>query len=161
MVDYSRKLNDCKDFDSVFEVVKHTAESVIHRHRAGLTLSLARLPLHTGAYFAGTNLIVLNQSLLEVVKARAKDIGEVNAFVYHVLLHEYLHSLGFYNERKVRQLVKYISETVLAQNPRVLKLARGDIWLIYPELRTMTSYAEANKFEVVRDFDKSSTPYYG
>ena len=69
------------------------------RHRAGLTLYLAELPTNVGAFYpVGSNVIVMNKELLKVVDESPKSKRVKTSFVYSILLHEYLHSLGYLNE---------------------------------------------------------------
>ena len=69
-------------------------------------LFLDDLPLQLGAYYPiGTNNIVLNRSLVEIVEASVCSKQTVNALVYNLLLHEYLHALGEYSEAEVRRMV--------------------------------------------------------
>ena len=103
------RLEQSKDFNDVFNLVKAAVENTIRLHRAGLTLVLSSLPNHIGAYHVmGSNLIVMNRNILAMVQATSSSKAEENAFVFSILTHEYLHALGFADEGTVRNMVKKI-----------------------------------------------------
>lgn len=156
------KLEISTNFDEVFEVVKRSVENTLGVHRAGLTLVLAQLPNYIGAYhIVGSNLIVMNRTILSVVESAAKNRSEINAFVYSILIHEYLHSLGYYKETEVRRLAREVSEDNLGNDHRATQMASGNFWDFYPELKNLTAGRTTDRFEIISDFDKSSMPYIG
>ena len=74
-------------------------------------LFLDDLPLQLGAYYpVGTNNIVLNRALVDLVEASVSSKLMVNALIYNLLLHEYLHALGEYSEREVRRMVVEVAQ---------------------------------------------------
>ncbi|MFQ6012006.1 MAG: hypothetical protein ACE5KG_07520, partial [Nitrososphaerales archaeon] len=99
MVDFLNlkvRLAHAKNFNEVFDIVKTSVEQVLSIHRAGLTLVLAELPNGLGAYHvSGSNIIVLNRSILDAVRSVARSEEELNSFIFSILTHEYLHSLGY------------------------------------------------------------------
>ena len=131
-------------------------------HRARLTLILADLPNAIGAYhISGSNLIVLNRVVLNAMKTITKSSEELNAFVFSILMHEYLHSLGYGEEVLVRSLVKRVSEENLGRDHPSVRMANGNLFRLYPQLRGMGEGKLGQEFEVIKDFDKSSMPYIG
>jgi len=98
-LDYSMELDKCEDFSDVFELVKKAVKDVLGRWRVGLMLVLADLPINIGAYHSlGSNSIVVNRKILEAVKDSIKSKRKLNSWIFLVLLHEYLHSLGYVDE---------------------------------------------------------------
>ena len=92
---YCSMIDDAKGFRGVWKIVKQTVKVTLGKHRKGMLLFLDDLPLHLGAYHQlGTNNIVLNRSLVNIVESVTKSKKLVNAFVYSILTHEYLHALG-------------------------------------------------------------------
>lgn len=160
--DLRTRLETSDNFDEVFDIVKRTVEKTLGMHRAGLTLVLAELPNYVGAYhIMGSNLIVMNKTILELVKARAKSKAELNAFVFSILAHEYLHSLGVYDEARVRRLVHQVSVDHFGQSHPTIDMASSNLAEIYPELKYLGRGRASDDFEVIHDFDKSSMPYIG
>ena len=88
-----------------------------------MMLFLDDLPLQLGAYYpVGTNNIVLNRALVEIVEAAMKDKPTVNALIYNLLLHEYLHALGEMSEIGVRREVVEVAKKASAK-PTLLQLS--------------------------------------
>ncbi len=99
-------LDKAKNYAEVWQIVKETAEFALGKRRNSMMLFLDDLPLQLGAYHSvGTNNIVLNRALVEIVEASLSDKPTVNALVYNLLLHEYLHALGELSETGVRREV--------------------------------------------------------
>ena len=107
---YRSRIDEAEGFSGVWEIVKDSVKASLGEHRLGMLLFLDDLPLHLGAYHPlGTNNIVLNRSLVNIVEAVTKSRRLVNAFVYNILTHEYLHALGHISEAEVRSLVYDVS----------------------------------------------------
>jgi hypothetical protein len=156
------RLEQSKDFNDVFSLVKAAVEKTIRLHRAGLTLVLSPLPNHIGAYHVmGSNLIVMNRNILAMVQATSSSKAEENAFVFSILTHEYLHALGFADEGTVRNMVKKISIENLGEDHLVVQMSSGDFLKLYPQLRTLAPDKDSNGYEIVKDFDSSRMPYIG
>lgn len=158
-----RKVEQAKDYDEIFETVKRAVEYGIGRHRAGLALVLTDMPNTVGAYHpVGSNCIVLNESLIRAMKAVVKNSAEVNSFVFMVLMHEYLHSLGFMDEVLVRKKCREISSVVLGPDHVSARMAIGNWLEMYPQLSMVIQRRSApDQFERVDKFDSSSMNYIG
>jgi hypothetical protein len=155
------RLDSCEEFSDVFALVKKTAEISLGCRRSGLMLYLARLPQNIGAFHAmGTNGIVMNRNALDVVTRGTGSLREINAYVYSTLLHEYLHALGYVDERDVRRLVYHISLDSFGVDHPATKLAsRGPNTLLQDPRRTKTSLDLNVDVEVIPDLEKSSRNY--
>ncbi len=106
-MDLSSLLSDCDDLSDVFEVVKKIVEDTLGQRRAGLMLGLSDLPLYVaGFYVIGSNIIVINENLYN--RVLEENSNAINTWSFQVLLHEYLHSLGYRSESEVRRLVREI-----------------------------------------------------
>lgn len=160
MESMAKRLRQCKDFNEVFQLVKFAVEQSLGKHRAGLTLVLAELPNSVGAYhIMGSNIIVMNKTILDAVRAMAKSKEELNSFVFSILAHEYLHSMGHTDEKNVRLLVRKASVENFGNNHQTVKFAFGDLFGMYPQLRALGPGKIGEEFFVVKEFDKSSMPY--
>jgi hypothetical protein len=148
------------DYDTVFRVVRAAVHGVLGIERPGLGLGLSDLPPQLGAYWQVTgNLIVLNESLVETMRANAQSPLELNAFVFVILAHEYLHSLGYLDERGVRQVTAKVARAAFGPEHIVTRMAEGDLWRMYPFL----AYARDGRgrhFKVVSRFDLDATQTY-
>ena len=86
--EYRSRLENAEGYGEVWEIVKATAKSSLNERRVGMMLFLDDLPLRLGAYHSlGTNNIVLNRALVNIVEAASKSKRLINSFVYVLLLH--------------------------------------------------------------------------
>jgi len=160
MSSIAERLDLCRDFSDVFELVKRSTEKSLGRRRAGLMLYLARLPNHIGAFHTlGSNGIVMNRTTLDMVTHGAHSLREINSYVYSILLHEYLHALGYVDERDVRRLVYDVSvETFGPSHPATEIAAKGPA-AFFPEITINDLPFETPDVEVVPDIERSSHRY--
>jgi hypothetical protein len=101
--EYRSRLEKAKGYGEVWEVVKDIVKTSLNERRAGMVLFLDDLLLQLGAYHSlGTNNIILNRALVNIVEATSKSKGLITPFVYVLLLQEYLHALGRPKESQVR-----------------------------------------------------------
>lgn len=158
---YRRVLEESEDFGTIFELVKEVVYKVTGLRRAGLTLGLADLPPTIAAYHPfASNAIVLNRLILRAVQKIAKDRVEVNAYIFTVLMHEYLHSLGILDEREVRPLVHKICAETLGERHPAVEMARKGLSDIFPRLLEAIEVS-GEGVELVKDFDRSTITYIG
>jgi hypothetical protein len=157
---HSSKLEGAKGYGEVWEIVKDTVKNFLGKHRVGMMLFIDDLPLNLGAYHpVGTNNIVLNKSLVEIVAAATKTKLEVNAFIYTLLAHEYVHALGYLSEAEARRLVYQISSFSFGRNHLATRLARNSPWSLLKGVPINSLTAPKSGMEVVRDFEKPNQDY--
>jgi len=160
LVSMAERLDSCEDFGDVFGLVKRSAERSLGRRRAGLMLYLARLPKHIGAYHSvGTNGIVMNRTTLDMVARGARSLREINSYVYSILLHEYLHSLGYVEERDVRRLVYDISLDAFGPDHPATQIAAKGPAVFFPQIALTDIQPDTADVEVVPDLERSSRNY--
>jgi hypothetical protein len=157
---FARALDGEADYDGVFRVVRDAVHRVLGVERPGLGLGLSNLPPYVGAYWQVTgNLIVLNEGLVQAMRANARSPLEFNSFVYVILAHEYLHSLGYLDERAVRKVTAHVTRSAFGDGHPATRMAEGDLWRLYPFL----AYAppgDGRRLKVVPRFDLASTATY-
>ncbi len=91
--------------------------------------------LQLGAYYpVGTNNIVLNRALVEIVEASMSDKPTVNALVYNLLLHEYLHALGDLSETGVRREVVEVAKKCFGEEHIATVVARKSPWVLLKDI---------------------------
>ena len=157
---YRSKLKEANGYGEVWNTVKETVKDCLGKHRVGMMLFLDHLPLQLGAYHSvGTNNIVLNKSLVEIVEATVDSRLEVNAFVYSILLHEYLHALGYMSEHEVRRLVHRISRESFGKDHVATNLAEKSPWTLLQGAGIPSFVQSKGQMEIVKDFDRSSQDY--
>jgi len=155
-----QRLERPADYDQIFQVVRGAVRSVLGVERPGLGLTLSDLPPQLGAYWQITgNMIVLNEGLVDAMRANAETPLELNSFVYVILAHEYLHSLGYIDERAVREVTARVTRDAFGPEHPATKMAEGDLWRMYPFL----AYARGGhgrRLKVVSRFDLDTTQTY-
>jgi len=154
---YVERLDKSRDFRDIFVLVKKVVKDTISEARVGLMLVLADLPVQVGAFHeVGSNAIVVNRKLLNAVVKSSRSLREINSYIFSILLHEYLHTLGHLNENEVRELAAEITKRTLGQDhpateftlkgftenmQRFLDRGETDLPQIIPDLeRTTQSY---------------------
>jgi len=155
---FIEKLERCNGYGEIFDLVKKAVKKALGLHRVGLLLYLENLPPHVGAYHQlGSNGIVLNKLLINLMNKSLISKTDFNSLIFSLLLHEYLHSLGFINEEEVRQLVYEISLKTFGENHPAVKMA-----LRPPALNLPTPLPREllnHEIEIVKDFEKIEHPY--
>ncbi len=157
---YRLRLDEAKGYSEIWELVKDTVKTALGERRVGMMLFLDDLPIRLGAYHPiGTNNIVLNRTLVQVVEAATKSQRLVNAFIYTLLLHEYLHALGYVHEAEARLLVYRVSERSFGEDHVVSRLARTSPWALLKDVPLSLIEAPKRVMEIVKDFEKSNQKY--
>jgi hypothetical protein len=155
-------LAHAESFDRIFEMVKTATEESLGRHRAGLTLVLGDIPNSVGAYHQmGSNTIVMNRNLLKIVQKLSRSKARVNSYVFMILLHEYLHTLGFESDKQVRDLSQQISRRFFGGRHLAGDMAVKPLDRFFPDLPKFVAFRDKGAYETVHRFDSSSTPYIG
>lgn len=158
------KMEKAVKLADIFEIVKAAVWKSEMRSRGGLMLGLANLGNHPrgfiGAFYpVGSNVIVMNKIPLQRITETKKELFKPYAF--HVLLHEYIHSLGHLDETFVRQKVYEITLDVFGENHIATQMAKDTSRffqnLVYPDIAWKGNDA---KIEIVEGFDRSSADYF-
>jgi len=163
---FDKKLDGCTTLAEVFELVKQSVKKFMNRHRSGLMLGLANLGMKRGYFvgafhLVGSNIIVMNRVPLETA-LRTTDKKVYNAYCFHLLLHEYLHSLGHIDEDEVRELTQEICELALGNTHPATVMGERGIDFYFPKVTYFTrqfSLPRDIQIEFVKDFDSSSAWY--
>jgi hypothetical protein len=152
----SDEFENAKGYSDIFALVKKAVKKSLGQHRVGLMLYLGNLPMKVGAFHPmGTNDIVLNRRLLN---ASAKSRPAWKAYVFTILLHEYIHSLGYADERQVRGLTYRVCVDNFGREHPVAEAAVTGPWVkISPE--AYESMGEELELERVRDFERIDSGY--
>jgi len=148
------------DYDGVFRVVRDAVHRVLGIERPGLGLALSNLPPQLGAYWQVTgNLIVMNEGLVEAMRAESGSPVQLNSFVFVILAHEYLHALGYLDEGAVRRVTAHVARAALGPAHPATKMAEGDLWKMFPFL-VYAPRGDGQRLRIVPRFDLASTQNY-
>ena len=107
-MNYAKELNKAEDLSEIFEVVKTLVKEFLGRERSGLMLGLADLGgkpgFFVGAFYPiGSNFIIMNKTPMRAVEATKPHLYK--AYCFHILLHEYCHTIGILTKEKTELLL--------------------------------------------------------
>jgi len=155
-----------KNLIDSFEQVKETVRKSMGCSRAGLMLGLQELGStlngFIGAYYpVSSNIIVVNKTpLRRIIDTNPKLL---KPYTFHVLLHEYIHSLGYLDEEITKLKTYEISKENFGENHIITKFS-SDITqffpnLVYPVVGWLPP-EDVSTIKIVKGFDWSNTNNY-
>lgn len=159
-------LEKAETVGDVYNIVKSAVAEVLRRERAGLMLGFSELGLNqngfVGAYHQmGSNLIVVNSTLLEKVQKTNPSL--LKPHMFHLLLHEYLHSLGIVDEERTKALTYFVSKEAFGEEHLVTRIADNFEKfipnMVYPSEKFKPP--ENSNITLIEEFDKENTTYIG
>jgi hypothetical protein len=163
MKDPIRRYDEARSIPDLYEIVKDVVERELGSHRAGIMLCITDLGIgpagFVGAMFTlGTNAIIVNRQALDMVKAERPDLYK--PYVFHILLHEYLHSVGVIDEAETRTKAYVISENAMGHAHPTTKIA-SDFESILRSLSISLHMRppQDESMQILEQFDRSSVSY--
>ena len=104
-INYAKELEKAADLPEIFEIAKSVVKEFLGKERGGLMLGLSDLGGRPGFfvvafYPVGSNIIIMNKTPMRAVEATKPHLFK--AYCFHILLHEYLHTIGILDENKNR-----------------------------------------------------------
>ena len=151
---------------NTFEEVKDIVRKSEKRSRAGLMLGLQELGStlngFIGAYFPiSSNIIILNKTPLRRIIETNPNL--IKPYGFHLLLHEYIHSLGFLDEQITRQKTYEISRQHFGDKHIITQLSTNINKylpnLVYP-IYGWIPPKNTPLIEIIQGFDKTNTENY-
>jgi hypothetical protein len=156
------RLEKAESFGEIFSVVKRAVREVLGVRRAGLELLLVDLPGEIGAmHQVGSNAIIMNRRHLQAIMRSSRSRLEVNSYIFLLLLHEYLHSLGVLDEGEVTALSMKVIREALGEDHPAYKMAPRKLSEITEQLIGEEDLISLDDAEVIRDFDTEDAQYIG
>jgi hypothetical protein len=76
-----------------------------------------------------------------------------------ILLHEYLHSLGYTDDSQVRRLGKKISDGFFGPGHAAAEMAVKPLDEFFPDLQRYIAFRDKGMYESIGRFDSSSIRY--
>ncbi len=153
---YRERLETAHNYGEVWDIVKDTVEFALHKRRGGMMLFLDDLPIQLGAYHPiGTNNIVLNRTLIQIVEAAVESKRVLNALVYNLLAHEYMHALGEFSETAVRDMVVDVARKCFGKDYIVTQVAIGSPWSLLKGIPLERVSVPKRFMEIVKNFEKT------
>ena len=163
-MEHEKELKKAKTFADIFEIVKEIVREYIGAEQAGLIVGVTDLGIHNqgfiGAFYSlDANMIIINKKPLARILQTNPSL--YNYYLFHVMLHEYVHSIGSYDEAQTRQLVHEISEHYFGNNHVVTQLA-SNIEKFLPHLTYPVQGFQPPQdinIEFVKGIDRKNTNY--
>lgn len=160
-----KKLEASRNISDVFDLVKKVVRSTIKRDGAGLMLGMSDLGIHPkatlGAYYSpAANMIVVNRTILKKIKQKSPNTYK--SYLFFILLHEYLHSVGVYDENQTRLLTYEIANRYFGENHQITQIAKDFGEYLKRSLGINDMYVEPkDNLDFVLGFNKSDLNYIG
>ena len=153
---------DGKDFSSLFNLVRDIIDFKMNKKRSHILLGLIELGFNRGGFIGGlhlggTNEIFLNKSALKVMEQESKQ-EYYKAYVFILLLHEYIHSVGVMNELRTRNLTKSIVKDLFNVDHPVYHLAFEGIQKYFPYNFDSRKYIPTRREKSTIEFVKINHP---
>lgn len=166
MKKFIEKYNLSESLSEIFELVKEGVKNILGKERAGLMLGLTDLGMNAGWFIGGfypvsSNIIVMNKIPLRVLEETQPEL--VKPYCFHILLHEYLHSLGILDEKYTEMITYFISRRMFGEEYIATKMSRSFSKyfpnFMFPRLgwQPQSDYS----IELVQEFDSSNISYIG
>jgi hypothetical protein len=92
---------------------------------------------------------------VEIVETAISSKRVVNALVYNLLLHEYLHALGDWSEIEVRRKVIEVVQKCFGEEHIATVIARKTPWILLKNVPLGPINAPRHVMEIVKDFEKT------
>ena len=162
-MDYKQSLQKAKNFADIFQIVKKAVRDYTGNYQAGLLLGLSDLGSYKNAYLGAfysfdANTIVINKRPLDKVKKSNPNL--YNPYIFHVLLHEYIHSLGITDENEVRIIAFEITKRYFGKSHIATRIALN-LGKVLPNLALGNSFEppEDLNIEFISGIDRENTDY--
>lgn len=125
-----------------------------------MELVLTYLPEEVEAiHQIGSNAVVMNKRFLEALLARSKNRSEINAYIFLILLREYLRSLGVLDEVDMRKLVVKVVEEALGEDHIAYRMIPKLFQEEYRDLGGDLGQKLDDEFKYAEDFDRENARY--
>ena len=155
-----------QSFIDTFELVKDAVRRNEGRSRAGLMLGLQEIGASQngfiGAYYqVASNIIIINKTpIRRIIETNPKLL---EPYSFHVLLHEYIHSLGFFDEEITKEKTYEITKKYFGEKHIATALS-ADINrflpnLVYP-IQGWLPIKDPPEIKIVKGFDRSNIEGY-
>jgi hypothetical protein len=127
---------DPNNYSQLFDLIRRVVSAIKNKSRVGILLGLEDLGFHPqgfvgGYHRVGTNEIYLNRNVLQIMREETPK-EHYKAFLFHLLLHEYIHSTGEVNEEETRRQTAAISNQIFHTKHPVFKIANWGLNALFP-----------------------------
>lgn len=161
---YALRLEAAEGIPDVFDLVRDAVKERVGVVRSGLELGLAELGgpedrMPCGLHPVGTNFILINKAAIRRVKDTRPEL--LRPFIFHALLHEYLHTIGLVKEEEARSWTLEVTLPLFGAEHPATKMAEG-LADVLPHLAysKRMPLPEGTRIEPVEDPDRSGAAFF-
>ena len=127
---------ESEDYSQLFDLIRRIVSNTLKKSHSGILLGLEDLGFHPrgfvgGYHRVGTNEIYLNRNVLQIMREETPK-AHYKAYLFHLLLHEYIHSVGVLDEQETRDITKAISRAIFNTKHPVYKIALWGLNALFP-----------------------------
>ncbi len=156
-MNYKQELEKARSTGEIFALVQQLVQEALGAEQAGIMIGVSDLGMRRegfiGAFYApSANTIILNKRPL----LRMMHTSHYKYYLFHVLLHEYVHSIGAYDELQAREIVLAITAEHFGKDHPVTQMTH-DIGRFLP----VWDIGEAANFDIdyLTGIDRKNTNY--
>ena len=140
---------DSEDFSGIFQLIIKIVRRALDKSRPGIMLGLVELGYNRGNFVGGfhrlgTNEVYLNKSALRVMREES-SADLYKAYLFHLLLHEYIHSNNVVNEDETRDLTRNVSLGIFGNHHPIGRLAIFGLGSLFPYKFHQERYTPTNE----------------
>lgn len=165
-MNYEKELEKAKTFADIFEIAKEMVREHLGAEQSGLMVGVTDLGSFDrgfiGAFYSlEANMIIINKRPLKRLLQTKPSL--YNYYLFHVMLHEYVHSIGSFDEAQTRQLVYEITEHYFGPNHVATQFA-SNMERFMPNLTYPTRGFQVPQdinIEFVKGIDRKNINYIG
>lgn len=145
------ELEKCNSLKEVFSLVHDSVKELMRQSRAGLDIGLRELGNSSSGvlsafYPVGSNIIVINVTPIRRIMQTEPKL--FRPYIFAVLLHEYLHSLGYIDEASTRKLSHAICRELFGDEHLATRISE-DITKFFPYILYPGGHPAGNRMEVM------------
>jgi hypothetical protein len=125
-MNFDTRIRKAKNIADMFDIVQDMVKQFLGYEQAGILVGLSDLGMYNqgwiGAFYSlPANMIIINNKPLKHIQVNQQKL--YNYYLFHVLLHEYVHAIGSYDEEQTRVLVAEMSRHFFGETHVVTELA--------------------------------------
>lgn len=127
MQSYEQRLHAAESLQGLCELVEKGVSSQLGLINPKVTVQFETLGQdgNTGAFYAPYfNAIVVNKNPLR--KILEGNVEVAKEYLFYILCHEYIHSLGVFNEERTRHLTAWVCYRLFGREHRITRFATGE-----------------------------------
>ncbi|MFW9906126.1 MAG: hypothetical protein ACFFFH_17535 [Candidatus Thorarchaeota archaeon] len=140
---------DTEDYSELFKFIIRIVRRFLDKSRPGIMLGLVEMGYDRGNFVGGfhrlgTNEVYLNKSALRVMREETSE-DLYKAYLFHLLLHEYIHTNNVVDEAETRRLTRNISIAIFGEHHPIGRIAIFGLGSLFPYTFRQERYQPTSK----------------